>query len=85
MAVAVAQLAPAHIAPASLPLYERTIREGVLVERESFIRKAIGWALREYSYTEPDAVSGFLRRHGTALSGLSMREASKVLQRRDAT
>ncbi|HTJ71635.1 MAG TPA: DNA alkylation repair protein [Actinospica sp.] len=42
-----------------------------------FIRKAIGWALREYAYTAPDAVREFISR--TELSPLSVREASKHL------
>lgn len=50
-------------------------------EREFFIRKAIGWALREHSKTDPRAVQAFLRRHRAALSPLSFREASKRLMR----
>jgi 3-methyladenine DNA glycosylase AlkD len=49
-------------------------------EREFFIRKAIGWALREYAKTEPDAVAGFLNHHRDELSGLSYREASKHIR-----
>jgi 3-methyladenine DNA glycosylase AlkD len=45
--------------------------------RDFFIRKAIGWALREYAKTEPDAVRGFVDAHSTQLSGLSIREALK--------
>ncbi|HYC41545.1 MAG TPA: DNA alkylation repair protein [Noviherbaspirillum sp.] len=48
-------------------------------EKEFFIRKAIGWALREYAKTAPVAVSAFLRTHRDALSPLSLREASKHL------
>ena len=48
-------------------------------EKEFFIRKAIGWALREYARSRPDAVRGFLAEHGNALSGLSRREAAKHL------
>ena len=48
-------------------------------EKEFFIRKAIGWALREYAWTRPDAVRGFLLEHGDRLSGLSRREAAKHL------
>jgi len=48
-------------------------------EREFFIRKAIGWALREYAKTDPDAVTTFLLDHRDELSGLSFREASKHL------
>jgi 3-methyladenine DNA glycosylase AlkD len=44
-----------------------------------FIRKAIGWALREYAYTAPDAVRAFLDRERGRLSPLSVREAAKHL------
>jgi len=46
-------------------------------EKEFFIRKAIGWALREYSKTEPTAVIQFLETQ--TLSPLSRREALKVI------
>ena len=46
-------------------------------EEEFFIRKAIGWALRQYAYTDAEAVRVFLEEHGDELSGLSVREASK--------
>lgn len=42
-----------------------------------FIRKAIGWALREFAKTDPDAVRDFVR--SRALSPLSVREAMKHL------
>ncbi|MEV0715154.1 DNA alkylation repair protein [Asanoa sp. NPDC050611] len=42
-----------------------------------FIRKAIGWALREYAKTDPDAVRSYVA--ATSLSGLSRREALKNL------
>jgi 3-methyladenine DNA glycosylase AlkD len=44
-------------------------------DREFFIRKAIGWALREYSKTNPEAVVAYCDSH--ELSGLSRREALK--------
>ena len=44
-----------------------------------FIRKAIGWALRSYAYTAPDAVRAFLDRERGRLSPLSVREAAKHL------
>ena len=50
-------------------------------EKEFFIRKAIGWALRSYSYTDPRAVRRFLVKHRARLSGLSFREGSKQLAR----
>ena len=45
---------------------------------EFFIRKAIGWALRDHARVEPDWVRGFVSSH-PALSGLSQREALKHL------
>jgi 3-methyladenine DNA glycosylase AlkD len=48
-------------------------------EKEFFIRKAIGWALRDYSWTSPRSIKRFLREHGKKLSGLSRREAAKRL------
>ena len=44
-----------------------------------FIRKAIGWALRQYSRTDPDWVRDFVASRGAELSGLSRREALKHL------
>ncbi|MGA4843315.1 DNA alkylation repair protein [Streptomyces sp. G45] len=40
-----------------------------------FVRKAVGWCLREYAKTAPDAVCDFVDRHRDALSPLSVREA----------
>ena len=48
-------------------------------EKEFFIRKAIGWALREYSKTDPRRVGRFLSQNRDRLSGLSYREGAKVL------
>ncbi len=48
-------------------------------EKEFFIRKAIGWTLREYAKTEPDRVSRFLLEHRDRWSGLTFREAAKHL------
>lgn len=47
------------------------------VEKDFFMRKAIGWALREYSATDPEAVRGFVGR--TELSPLSAKEALRKL------
>jgi 3-methyladenine DNA glycosylase AlkD len=49
-------------------------------EKDFFIRKAIGWALRDHARTEPDAVRGFLAQHAERLSGLTLREAGKHLR-----
>ncbi|MFD4557610.1 DNA alkylation repair protein [Streptomyces sp. NPDC058469] len=42
-----------------------------------FIRKAIGWCLREYAKTDPVAVRGFLAREKGRFAPLSVREALK--------
>ena len=49
-----------------------------IADREFFIRKAIGWALREYARVEPEWVRTFVADHDD-LSGLSKREALKHL------
>ncbi|UUL75132.1 DNA alkylation repair protein [Pseudarthrobacter sp. Fe7] len=46
-----------------------------LADREFFIRKAIGWALREYAKTAPEWVAAFTARQRNAISPLSRREA----------
>jgi 3-methyladenine DNA glycosylase AlkD len=46
-------------------------------EKEFFIRKAIGWALREHAKTDPGAVARFVTEHRDQLSGLSFREATR--------
>lgn len=48
-------------------------------EKEFFIRKAIGWVLREYSKTHPEEVRKFVEENKNHLSGLSIREASKYI------
>jgi len=50
-------------------------------EREFFIRKAIGWALREYSKTDPRGVRAFLTKNRGRLSNLSYAEGAKHLAR----
>lgn len=50
-------------------------------EKEFFIRKAIGWALRNYSYTNPKSVRAFVRANKSLLSPLSIREGTKQLER----
>jgi len=49
-------------------------------ERAFFIRKAIGWSLRQYARVAPDAVLRFVRENDDVLSGLSKREALKHLR-----
>jgi 3-methyladenine DNA glycosylase AlkD len=53
-------------------------------DREFFIRKAIGWSLRELTKTDPARVHAFLAEMGDELSPLSRKEALKWLDRRAA-
>jgi len=46
---------------------------------EFFIRKAIGWALRDYAHHDPQAVRRFLDQHGGRFSPLTLREARRHL------
>ena len=48
-------------------------------EEEFFIRKAIGWALRQYAWTSSSSVKKYLLKHKKELSGLSFKEAAKHL------
>ena len=54
----------------------------MLDETEFFIRKAIGWVLRETSKTRPDEVYQRVAPRTNRASGVTMREAVKYL---DAT
>lgn len=46
-------------------------------EKEFFVRKAIGWALRQHARVDPESVARFVTEHRGELSGLSYREATK--------
>jgi 3-methyladenine DNA glycosylase AlkD len=50
-----------------------------LGDKDFFMRKAIGWALREYAKTDPREVKRFVEANRSRLSGLSVREALKNL------
>jgi 3-methyladenine DNA glycosylase AlkD len=50
-----------------------------LTDRDFFIRKAIGWALRAYAWTDPDEVARYVQAMQARLSPLSRREALKHL------
>ena len=52
---------------------------GMVEEKEFFIRKAIGWILREVSKNRPELAFGFLREHRDLVSGLTMAEGAKYL------
>lgn len=50
-----------------------------LADTEFFIRKAIGWTLREYAKTDPQWVRSYVETRRARLSPLSLREATKHL------
>ncbi|MEN0063659.1 MAG: DNA alkylation repair protein [Myxococcota bacterium] len=56
-----------------------TIAVPMLSEKEFFIRKAIGWVLRDLSRKEPAFPAAFLLRHHDKVSGLTRREGAKYL------
>lgn len=56
-----------------------TIIQNNLGSDEFFINKAIGWALRDFSKTNPDWVRQFINDHQEQLAKLSIKEASKYL------
>ena len=51
-----------------------------LNQTEFFINKAIGWALRDYSKTNPTWVAGFIEKNKERMADRSIKEASKYLQ-----
>jgi 3-methyladenine DNA glycosylase AlkD len=58
--------------------------EPMLDEREFFIRKAIGWVLREAGKRRPESVVAWLTPRTHRASGVTMREAVKYLPAADA-
>jgi 3-methyladenine DNA glycosylase AlkD len=49
-------------------------------DSEFFVRKAIGWALRQYAWTDASEVARFVAAHADALSPLSRREALRNVE-----
>ena len=72
----------ACIEPSLEPNLERRALRGRSLSATDlfFLRKAIGWALRQYAWTDPKENARFVRSKGDALSGLSRREALKNVQ-----
>jgi 3-methyladenine DNA glycosylase AlkD len=56
----------------------------MLDEKEFFIRKAIGWVLREVGKRRPDEVTRWLAPRTHRASGVTMREATKYLPKADS-
>ena len=49
-------------------------------DTDFFIRKAIGWSLRQYAHTDHVAVQRFVKTHAGELSNLTRREALKNIE-----
>ena len=54
--------------------------EPSLSSQEFFLRKAIGWALRQYAWTDPKEIVRYVRANKDRLSPLSQREALKNIK-----
>ena len=73
-----AQLGPLRRGGGDFALFAE-LAAPMLDEKEFFIRKAIGWILREVSKKRPGLVRDFLKEHGARASGLTRREGTKYL------
>lgn len=55
--------------------------EPSLDSKEFFLRKAIGWALRQYAWVDPKEIVRYVQKNEAKLSPLSQREALKNVRR----
>ena len=51
----------------------------MLGEKEFFIRKVVGWVLRDISRKRPELTFDYVQAHGAKMSGLTYREATRNL------
>ena len=70
--------------PAGLPAIDANLETDARGERTAYgssfwIRKAIGWALRQQARTDPQWTLDFVADHRDRMAGLSIREALKHL------
>jgi 3-methyladenine DNA glycosylase AlkD len=77
-AALLAQLDELRAGDGDFPLFA-AVAAPMLTEKEFFIRKAIGWVLREVGRRRPQLAFEFLRAHRARLSGLTLREGSRRL------
>lgn len=66
---------PDLLADVIVPNLERAPSAGATGRQDFFIRKAIGWALRDHARLDPDWVERFVDDHRQRLAGLTIREA----------
>jgi len=72
-----AELRPLRSGAEMAPFLRRA--DAMLDEKEFFIRKAIGWVLREVGKRRPDEVAAWLAPRTHRASGVTMREAVRYL------
>jgi 3-methyladenine DNA glycosylase AlkD len=77
-----ALLGPLRRGGGDFPRFAR-YADAMLDEREFFIRKAIGWVLRETGRKRPELVSEWLLPRAARASGVTVREAVKHLPERE--
>ncbi|PWB71546.1 MAG: DNA alkylation repair protein [Holophagae bacterium] len=77
-AALLAQLPELRAGRGDFGLFAR-LAERMVEDREFFIRKAIGWVLRDVSRKRPELAFAFLAAHIDRVSGLTLREGSKHL------
>lgn len=73
-----ALLEPLRAGGGDFEIFSR-LAAGMLGEKEFFIRKAIGWILRDTSRKRPELTYGFLDKHLREVSRLTLREGSRRL------
>ena len=81
-AALLALLLPIRRGVGDWPRFER-YADPLLEDREFFIRKAIGWLLREGAKHQADRVVAFVEPRATRLSGVTWREATRNLADRE--
>lgn len=72
------QLTPLREGRGDFALFSK-LATPLLPEKEFFIRKAIGWVLRELSKVNPELVYTYVKQHKAEMSGLTYREATRKL------
>ncbi len=77
-AALLALLTPLRAGRGDFELFAR-LAAGMVAEKEFFIRKAIGWVLREVAKQRPELTYAFLSEHIERVSGLTLREGAKYL------
>lgn len=71
-------LSPVRQEPKHFVLFEE-LATPLLTEKEFFIRKAIGWVLREVAKVNPHIVFAYVKKYGSDMSGVTYREATRKL------